>query len=172
MLLRAKLMIVAGVLASSMLLGFWIHYRGIQKKLHDAVTENAQQAVQIAEQKAVQAQMEKDIHKNAEAQQNFNKSIQQAQRSIDTMRDKFTPRTDAATGQTTTLGQRAVEKTDSIERAVNRGTYNQLRCFEIQTGSPLTEEERNGTKLNTICPELFTAPSVVKPGSTGTAISK
>ena len=59
------------------------------------------------------------------------------------------------------LGLIALEKPDSIERAVNRGTKNAGRCFEILSGSPFTEEELNATeaeKFNKECPWLWPGP--------------
>lgn len=60
------------------------------------------------------------------------------------------------------LGLLASQRPDSIERAVNRGTENAGRCFEILSGSPLTEEERNATDgetFNKECPWLWPGPS-------------
>jgi cell division protein FtsB len=60
------------------------------------------------------------------------------------------------------LGLLASQRPDSIERAVNRGTLNAGRCFEILSGSPLTEEERNATdgeSFNKECPWLWPGPS-------------
>jgi type II secretory pathway pseudopilin PulG len=167
MLLRAKLMMIVGVAVATMMLGFWLYYKNTQKRLQEAAAENARQAIQIQEQKAIQEQMEKDIKKGNELRQEVNKAMQQTQRSIDDMRAKFTPRTDPATGQTVTLGQKAVEKTDTVERAVNRGTFDQLRCFELVTGSPLTEEERNGTKTNSLCPEMLAPAKPARPAKSG-----
>ena len=60
------------------------------------------------------------------------------------------------------LGLLASQRPESIERAVNRGTENAGRCFEILSGSPLTEEERNATDgetFNKECPWLWPGPS-------------
>jgi len=59
------------------------------------------------------------------------------------------------------LGLIAAEKPDSIERAVNRGTVNAGRCFEILSGSLLTEEEinaENAESFNKECPWLWPGP--------------
>ena len=69
------------------------------------------------------------------------------------------------------IGLIASQRPDSIERAVNRGTLNAGRCFEILSGSPLTEEERNATdgeSFNKECPWLWPGPSTdgVQPTST------
>jgi cell division protein FtsB len=56
------------------------------------------------------------------------------------------------------LGLLAAEKPDSIERAVNRGTVNAGRCFELLSGAELSEEEKNakdGIAFNKECPWLY-----------------
>jgi len=52
----------------------------------------------------------------------------------------------------------AANKPESIERAVNRGTYNAGRCFELLSDAALTEEEKNATNgesFNKECPWLY-----------------
>lgn len=55
------------------------------------------------------------------------------------------------------LGFLAQRKPGLIEKRVNKGTRNANRCFEIVSGSPLTQAERKATKpseINSSCPEL------------------
>ena len=55
----------------------------------------------------------------------------------------------------------AIANAEGIERAVNRGTKNAGRCFEILSGSPLTEEELNAENENAFnkeCPWLWPGP--------------
>jgi|TARA_B110000858_G_scaffold45721_1_gene52479 hypothetical protein len=56
------------------------------------------------------------------------------------------------------LGLLGVEKPDVAERIINRGTVNAGRCFELMSGAPLSEKERdaeNGKAFNRECPWLF-----------------
>ena len=51
----------------------------------------------------------------------------------------------------------AENKPGLVVRIINRASKNELRCFEIQTGSPLTEDELAAIKKsqsNGECPEL------------------
>ena len=51
----------------------------------------------------------------------------------------------------------AENKPGLVVKIINRASKNELRCFEIQTGSPLTEDELAATKKsqsNGECPEL------------------
>lgn len=52
----------------------------------------------------------------------------------------------------------AVSNPEGIGRAVNRGTINAGRCFELLSGAELTEEERtaeNDIAFNKECPWLY-----------------
>jgi type II secretory pathway pseudopilin PulG len=153
-------MAIVGVTVAVMILGFWFYYKNTQKRLEEASAAAARQEMIIEQQKAIQEQIQKDIEHGNQLRQEVNRTMQQTQRSVDDMRSKFTPHIDLETGKSSTLGQAAVEKTDTIQKAVNRGTYDQLRCFELITGSPLSEDERNGKKTNNICPELLIAPAI------------
>ena len=51
----------------------------------------------------------------------------------------------------------AEQKPRLIDKIVDKGTKDVLRCLEIVSGSPLTEEEINVTKkskANTTCPDI------------------
>mgnify|MGYP003673074899 FL=1 len=56
------------------------------------------------------------------------------------------------------LGLLAAARPESIERAVNRGSANASRCFELLSGATLTDSEKeaeNGDKFNKECPWLY-----------------
>ena len=70
------------------------------------------------------------------------------------LKDRFNT---SANGSSRDLGDLAIAKPVLIERAVNNGTKNALRCVEIASGAPLTEQEKNATKadeINKECPSL------------------
>ena len=55
------------------------------------------------------------------------------------------------------VGKLAIAKTESIERITNGASALAMRCVEIASGSPLTEEEKNATKkseINSECPSI------------------
>jgi cell division protein FtsB len=52
----------------------------------------------------------------------------------------------------------AIANAEGIERAVNRGTENAGRCFELLSGAELTDKERNAENdiaFNKECPWLY-----------------
>lgn len=60
------------------------------------------------------------------------------------------------------IGALAYSKPKLVERTINNASKKTLRCFEILSGSPLTEQERNATserQFNNECPWLWTGAS-------------
>lgn len=56
------------------------------------------------------------------------------------------------------IGQLAAEKPQVMEKLVNRGTTNALRCLELASGAPLNEKElaaKTPTEANRECPSLI-----------------
>ena len=55
------------------------------------------------------------------------------------------------------IGALAQAKPALVEKIVDNATQDVLRCFEIESGSPLTQEEINATRpseINTSCPDI------------------
>ena len=55
------------------------------------------------------------------------------------------------------FGKVALEKTKVIEKIINSGSDNVLRCVEISMGAPLTDKEKSATKkseINRECPTI------------------
>ena len=55
------------------------------------------------------------------------------------------------------IGNLAENKPGRVEKIINKASKNAQRCVEIASGSPLTEEELNGTP-NRECPSFWPAP--------------
>ena len=54
----------------------------------------------------------------------------------------------------------AQNKPGLVEKIINRASKNELRCYEIQSGSPLTEDEKAATKKSQITGEC---PGIANP---------
>ena len=52
------------------------------------------------------------------------------------------------------IGELAEKKPGLVERIINKASDNAVRCMEIASGSPLTEEELNGSP-NRECPSFW-----------------
>jgi len=132
-----------------------------------AVSEanNAKLEDSVEEQKAVIAQQTLDMENIRTAikeQQDLNNKLNA---SIEDLRDKFHKVN--ASGKKRDIGELAEKKPVPMQRAINTGTKNALRCMEIAMGAPLTEKEKNATKksqINSECPDIYN-PSYVPYGN-------
>ena len=57
-------------------------------------------------------------------------------------------------------GKLAIEKTGPVERIINKGSNNAIRCLELASGAPHTEKELKATKKSEINPEC---PALANP---------
>ena len=103
----------------------------------------------IKQQQDLIDSIQKDVtdiqKKNAELQQENEKQ----KKDVDSLSKKFQKRD---------IGQRAVENPELIEKLVNRGTENVLRCIELASGAPLNEKEKAAKtplEANRECPSLI-----------------
>ena len=114
------------------------------KKLTDAVEQ----------QEAAMAQMRQEQQQIRDANNQLNTTIQLQNKDLTNLQDRFTQN---AAGQKRDFGKAAAARPEALERAVNRGTQNALRCLEIASGSPLTESEKAASKpseINRECPAI------------------
>ena len=60
------------------------------------------------------------------------------------------------------IGALAAARPQLVENIINNASENALRCFELLSGAPLTESERNATtarQFNSECPFLWPSAS-------------
>ena len=105
----------------------------------------------VEEQKAVIAQQALDIDNIRTAMKEQAELAKRLNASIKDLRNKFNKVN--ASGEKRDIGNLAEQKPKLMQRAINRGTKNALRCMEIAMGSPLTEKEKNAVKKSQINPE-------------------
>lgn len=98
------------------------------------------------------------IQEDMRAIQATNKELQdQAAKhaeEVKALTDKFNVN---AKGEARDFGALAASKPGLIERLINRGTVNAMRCLEIASGAELTEKELNAkltSEINRECPSI------------------
>ena len=114
------------------------------RKLNDAVEK----------QEAAISQMRQEQQQIRDANNQLNTTIQLQNKDLSNLQDRFTQN---AAGEKRDFAKTAAAKPEALERAVNRGTVNALRCLEIASGSPLTEKELAASKpseINRECPAI------------------
>lgn len=133
--------------------GFW-HISNLKANLAISEANNAKLEDGIQKQKELVELMQQDI----EQIQHINRELQDVntknQEQLKQLTDKFSVN---AKGEKRDFGAIAASKPKSIERLVNRGTQNVVRCLEILTGAPHTEKELNAkltSETNRECPDI------------------
>lgn len=129
-------------------IGYW-YYNDTQARMAILQENNAKlnTAVQISEQAV--ASLQQDIQKANEQLKAVNQEFAAIRAQNNVLSDKL------AKHDLATLG---AGKPGLVERLVNRGTKNAGRCFELLSGAPLTDEEKNakdGKSFNNECPWLW-----------------
>ena len=130
----------------------------IKDDLATSEANNSKLENSVEEQKLVIAQQILDIDNIKNAMKEQAELAKRLNASIEDLRDKFHKVN--ASGEKRDIGNLAEQKPKLMQRAINRGTKNALRCMEIAMGSPLTEKEKNATKKSQVNPEC---PSIANP---------
>lgn len=148
-MLGLKGMMIMGAVMATMAGGFYLYYQDTQKRMAILV-ENAaklETAVQMNEETIG------SLQQSYAAAQNELTSLNAAYQNIRRQNQQL-----ATKLQQIDLTAAAIANAEGIERAVNRGTENAGRCFELLSGAELTEAERkaeNATAFNKECPWLY-----------------
>jgi septal ring factor EnvC (AmiA/AmiB activator) len=129
-------------------IGYW-YYNDTQERLAILTSNNAKlnTAVELNEQTI--SSLEQDYAKASGELATLNQQYVSIRRQNQRLADKL---------QEIDLTAAAIANAESIERAVNRGTLNAGRCFELLSGAELNEKERNaqnGIAFNKECPWFY-----------------
>ena len=130
----------------------------LKADLATSEANNAKLEDSVEEQKLVIAQQALDMDNIRAAMKEQAELSKRLNASIKDLRNKFNKVN--ASGEKRDIGNLAEQKPKLMQRAINRGTKNALRCMEIAMGSPLTEKEKNAVKKSQINPEC---PDVANP---------
>ena len=113
----------------------------------EANNQKLQDAVQL--QKDLIESMQKDIAQIQETNKQLAEQNEKQKQDVATLSSKFSKRD---------FGALAAEKPTVVEKLVNRGTANVMRCLELASGAPLNEKEKAAktpTEANRECPSLI-----------------
>jgi cell division protein FtsB len=135
--------------------GLW-YVTNLKADLATSEANNRQLADATREQMMLIEQMKQDVVAIQRANAELQQQTERQRRDVETLSTKFSKRD---------FGALAAEKPAVVEKLINRGTQNALRCLELAAGAPLTEQEKNAKtpmEANRECPGLidsnYTAP--------------
>jgi len=129
-------------------IGYW-YYNDTQERLAILTSNNAKlnTAVELNEQTI--SSLEQDFAKASSELATLNEQYISIRRQNQALAEKL---------ERIDLTAAAIANAEGIERAVNRGTENAGRCFELLSGAELTDKERNAENdiaFNKECPWLY-----------------
>jgi len=108
----------------------------------------------ISEQSQVIEQMRVDIAQIQRINEEVNAELGRQKEKVKNLMNRFNVN---ARSESRDIGKIASKKPRAMQRLINRGTVNALRCLEIATGAERTEKEINAKKeseINRECPTL------------------
>ena len=104
----------------------------------------------ITEQNKVLEQQKKDFTAILESNKKLNVLIGTFKKDLEDLDKRFTKKN-------RDIGKLAIDRTEAIERIINKGGKNAARCIELASGAEHTEEELKATlksEINPECPAL------------------
>ena len=117
--------------------------------------ENARRLEEgIQEQKDLLKQMVEDVAAIQQTNRDLQNLAERYRGEVDTLSKKFSQ---DARGNPRDFGQLARERPELVERLVNRGTRNAMRCLELASGAAHTREElaaKSSGEINKECPAI------------------
>jgi len=132
--------------------GGYVYYTETQKTIAILNENNAKLEVAVQSSEAALESLQSNIKAMQEENDRINKEYSNIRKQNSLLASKL---------ERLDLGAAAVVNPEGIGRAVNRGTVNAGRCFEILSGAELTDEERNAEdakSFNKECPWLWPGP--------------
>lgn len=128
--------------------GYW-YYTDTQRTIAVLTENNAKLEMAVAtNEQAIQAMVADNAAKDAELQR-VNSEFASIRRQNQQLAGKLAQ---------IDMTAAAIANPEAIERAVNRGSVNAGRCFELLSGAELTEREKNAKNdiaFNKECPWLY-----------------
>lgn len=140
---------------------WWV--TNLRAELAVTAENNRKMEEAVLQQKIAMEQMQAEQKQIREANDALSNTIKSQNQDMNALKNRFNTNAD---GSARDIGKIAIQKPASIERAVNRGTKNALRCIEIASGSPLTSEESSANttgEINKECPGIANPNYKPKP---------
>jgi len=129
--------------------GAYKYYKDTQATIAILTENNAKLETAVATSEQALASVQQDYARASQELATLNEQYTAIRRQNRELADKL---------ERIDLTAAAIANAEGIERAVNRGTENAGRCFELLSGAELTEDERtaeNAIAFNKECPWLY-----------------
>ncbi len=144
-----KILIYATLIISIVGVAYF-YYNSTTQKIEQLIAQNAQLEIVAASSEATLESLETTIIQNSERYSRLQIEFTEIRRQNAELRQRLSEHD---------LEALATAKPALIENTINSATQDALRCFELQSGAPLTEAElnaKNAKDFNSECPWLWT----------------
>jgi predicted nuclease with TOPRIM domain len=128
---------------------FYWYYQDSQATIQTLYQNNARLETAVEENEKTIDSLEQSYNQSKQELRRVNEEFAQIRRQNTVLAEKL---------EEHDLGVLGNAKPELVQRIVNSATDDANRCFELLSGAPLTEEERNAEtpkKANSECPWLF-----------------
>jgi hypothetical protein len=145
--------IVIFLLITLLAAGAW-YVTGLRSQLAVSEINNQKMNEAVVLQQDLINQIKNDVASIQQANEELSTTIKAQNKDLNSLQNRFNTNAD---GSTRDIGKIAILNPAGIQRAINRGTINAIRCLEIASGAPITPEERNAKtprEINKECPSL------------------
>lgn len=127
---------------------FYWYYKSSQATIATLTANNAKLEIAIQTNEKTIKSLQNDINLLNKTYADLFKKFNAADQDNQRLRDKLSEHD---------LGYLAEKKPGLVESIINKATQDANRCFEIMSGSTLTDSEKKATKpseINTQCPSI------------------
>ena len=143
--------------------GLW-YVTGLRADLAISEQNNVRLQEGLVQQQELMQQMRADIAQIQTINQELKIENDRQQAEVKSLSNRFSQN---ARGEVRDFGALAAERPDAIQRAVNRGTVNAMRCLELASGAAHTEAElaaKTTSEINRECPSIANPNYQPAPG--------
>jgi len=151
---RAKL-IMFGLLVS-VAFAAWYVYNDMSTTIQRQASELATQNIEIQHANIIMLQAKTDARKQREINNGINKKFANTRSEVEKLRKRFN-KLGNSSRVTRDIGKLAIGRPKLVQKIINNGTAEALRCVEIISGSELTESEISAerkSQINSLCYEI------------------
>lgn len=145
---KIKIYLLLAAIAGALGFGAWKYYEYTQNQIRVYAQNAATAELAQRETEAALQQTQEDLQRVQEQFTIVTEKFQVAEERVDNLEIKLKEHD---------LAYLAANRPKDVEKIIDKATENVLRCLEIASGSPLTEDEINATKrsqINGECPDL------------------
>ena len=151
---------IIGILSAVVLGAGYAYYDSSQSRIEELVTNNSTLVSNVASLTEINLSNANTIEQLQisydDIRENYENSL------LDIQEIRYTNRELVERFNERDLGEITDARPELVERVINRASDNAMRCFELLTGSPLTEREifaESGNDFNSECPWLWPGES-------------